>query len=144
MSVCQHLWFQYFQVFSISFKDELRREEACLDGQGTEGKKVQLMPCHGGHGNQEWIHDKVTVILQYICITGIGGGGLSKTRVVPQYCKNTRYYTGHMTKGTHLLPKTLSTDLHIGSFNHNYASFQRDNTFRFSLFCRFCLDNLAN
>ena len=54
----------------------MRREEACLDGQGTEGKKVQLMPCHGGHGNQEWIHDKVTVILQYICITGIGGGGV--------------------------------------------------------------------
>ena len=40
-------------------KDELRREESCLDCHGGAGQKVQLMPCHGHHGNQEWIHDKV-------------------------------------------------------------------------------------
>ncbi len=59
------MWFAYtFQVFSLSMKDELRREESCLDGRGGEGTAVQLIPCHGFKGNQEWVHNKVKYLHQ--------------------------------------------------------------------------------
>ena len=49
----------YDQIFALSRTFELRREESCCDSEGGEGKKVRVMPCHGGRGNQEWKHDKV-------------------------------------------------------------------------------------
>ena len=47
------------QVFSLSQKGELRREEGCLDSVETSNK-VKLMPCHGTWGNQEWVYNLVS------------------------------------------------------------------------------------
>jgi len=47
------------QVFSLSKKDELRREEVCADALGRAGETVVMRHCHGHHGNQQWRHDRV-------------------------------------------------------------------------------------
>jgi len=47
------------QVLSLSNTNELRREEMCADAWGRAGEAVMMRHCHGQHGNQQWIHDKV-------------------------------------------------------------------------------------
>ncbi|XP_013399940.1 polypeptide N-acetylgalactosaminyltransferase 13-like isoform X3 [Lingula anatina] len=54
------------EVFSLSQKNELRREEACLDSVGAEGSKVSLNPCHGHKGNQEWRHHKDSGVIVHV------------------------------------------------------------------------------
>ena len=57
--LCSVSLFPCLQVFALSLKGELRREEGCCDALGEEGSKVRLMQCHGMTGNQFWTHNKV-------------------------------------------------------------------------------------
>ncbi|GFR78267.1 polypeptide N-acetylgalactosaminyltransferase [Elysia marginata] len=45
------------QVISLSNKDQLRREEACLDAPGGDGSRLSLRPCTEAK-TMEWIHFK--------------------------------------------------------------------------------------
>ncbi len=45
------------QVFSLSKKDELRREELCCSGNKNPGSIVIMEPCWG-KPNQKWTHTK--------------------------------------------------------------------------------------
>lgn len=48
------------EVFSLSKRKELRREESCLQTTGGERSSVMLIPCYGSRGSQEWKHDRET------------------------------------------------------------------------------------
>ncbi len=45
------------QVFSLSNKDELRREDLCCQGRNTEGSTVMMYTC-SGNSNEKWTHKK--------------------------------------------------------------------------------------
>ncbi len=45
------------QVFSLSNKDELRREDLCVLTQGSAGSVVQMNHC-SGNSNEKWTHTK--------------------------------------------------------------------------------------
>lgn len=45
------------EVFSLSLKDELRREDGCLSTVGNDGDKLSLVHCTGGD-KQQFKHDK--------------------------------------------------------------------------------------
>ena len=47
------------QVFSLSLKNEFRRENSCMDSKGQPGAAVMMYRCHGGGGNQAWQYIKV-------------------------------------------------------------------------------------
>ena len=49
------------QVLSLTFKDTLRREEACLSAKSAAGSTVSVLPCSGS-SHEEWIHDKVWIL----------------------------------------------------------------------------------
>jgi hypothetical protein len=51
-----------FQVFSLSLKDELRREDGCMSTGGNNGDKISLTKCIEGDKNQQFKHDKVSII----------------------------------------------------------------------------------
>ena len=54
-----------WQVFSYTFKNELRREDLCVDGISKDGADVNMHFCHGHQGNQEWIYDKEIICHYY-------------------------------------------------------------------------------
>lgn len=48
------------EVFSLTKRDEIRREEMCLDALGKLNQTVSVMHCHEQRGNQEWKHNRET------------------------------------------------------------------------------------
>jgi hypothetical protein len=51
------------QVFSLSHKDELRREDLCCYAENNAGSTVKMMLCNG-QSNQKWTHIKVSLLLK--------------------------------------------------------------------------------
>ncbi|XP_060585105.1 probable N-acetylgalactosaminyltransferase 9 isoform X2 [Ruditapes philippinarum] len=57
------------EVFSLSLKDELRREDGCMSTGGSNGDKISLTKCIEGDKNQQFKHDK-----QKSTIVHVGSG----------------------------------------------------------------------
>ena len=73
------------QVFSLSKKDELRREELCCTGNKTPGSLVLMEPCWG-KSNQKWKHKKGDAIVNVesgLCIdvTNVKNNEIAKLEV---------------------------------------------------------------
>ena len=56
-----YVWATTFcpQVVSLSYGNELRREEGCLDSRGQEGNTLTLRQCQLKLPSMQWKHDKV-------------------------------------------------------------------------------------
>lgn len=48
------------QFWYYSDKNEIRKEEYCVDYSGDENKGVRLYPCHGNYGTQQWDYQQET------------------------------------------------------------------------------------
>ncbi|XP_045168076.2 probable N-acetylgalactosaminyltransferase 9 isoform X1 [Mercenaria mercenaria] len=46
------------EVFSLSLKDELRREDGCMSTSGSDGGTIALTKCIAGDSRQQFKHDK--------------------------------------------------------------------------------------
>ena len=69
------------QFFSLSRKNELRREDSCAEVDSLSGDdgpvSVQMAPCHGQNGDQEWIHNNKGRLIHKAsgkCLDSSGGG----------------------------------------------------------------------
>ena len=52
-----------FQYFVLSKRGEIIfNDESCMDySMDNKLDRIQMWECHGLKGNQEWLHDRVTV-----------------------------------------------------------------------------------
>jgi hypothetical protein len=72
------------QVFSLSHKNELRREDLCCSGSNAPGSSVIMEPCWD-KSNQKWKHTKSSTIVHIesglcIDITDVKSGEIAKLK----------------------------------------------------------------
>ncbi|XP_064455026.1 putative polypeptide N-acetylgalactosaminyltransferase 9 [Ornithodoros turicata] len=53
------------QLWMLTPKGEIRRDEACLDYDGR-GEDVFLYPCHGSLGNQQWVYNLTSMSVFHV------------------------------------------------------------------------------
>ena len=53
-------------MFSLSLKDELRREDGCMSTAGNNGDKISLTRCVEGDKRQQFKHDKVSNLISLL------------------------------------------------------------------------------
>ncbi|KAK7109707.1 probable N-acetylgalactosaminyltransferase 9 isoform X2 [Littorina saxatilis] len=88
------------QVLSLSYKDELRREEGCLDSGGKDGDKLTLRQCNQAKATMKWKHDK------------------KKNKIIHEQSGLCVDVNGEKNDGHPMLKPCKDTDSQIWTFEH--------------------------